>query len=95
MAQALLGHVQRYLGVEHAHVEREQAVHVLGEEGDVMHTIYASPGTFTDGFAPAIGVTAALSLVGALAGIALPGRRAAPDVGRGPTTPALGAEGAS
>jgi hypothetical protein len=60
-----------------------------------MHTIYASPGTFTDGFAPAIGVTAALSLVGALAGIALPGRRAAPDVGRGPTTPALGAEGAS
>jgi MFS family permease len=56
---------------------------------------YASPGTFTDGFAPAIGVTAALSLVGALAGIALPGRRAAPDVGRGPTTPALEAEAAS
>jgi hypothetical protein len=44
-----------------------------------MHTIYASPGTFTDGFAPAIGVTAALSLVGALAGIALPGRRAGAD----------------
>jgi EmrB/QacA subfamily drug resistance transporter len=56
---------------------------------------YASPGTFTDGFAPAIGVTAALSLVGALAGLALPGRRAVPDVGRGPATPALEAEGAS
>jgi EmrB/QacA subfamily drug resistance transporter len=56
---------------------------------------YASPGAFTDGFAPAIGVTAALSLVGALAGLALPGRRAAPDVGRGPATPALEAEGAS
>jgi EmrB/QacA subfamily drug resistance transporter len=56
---------------------------------------YASPGMFTDGFAPAIGVTAALSLVGALAGLALPGRRAAPDVGRGPATPALEAEGAS
>ena len=29
---------------------------------------YASPQAFTDGFAPAIGVAAALALVGALAG---------------------------
>jgi hypothetical protein len=32
---------------------------------------YASPSAFTDGFAPAIAVSGALSLVGALAGIAL------------------------
>jgi EmrB/QacA subfamily drug resistance transporter len=38
---------------------------------------YASPAAFTDGFGPAIGVTAALSLAGALAGLALPGRRRA------------------
>jgi hypothetical protein len=38
---------------------------------------YASPAAFTDGFVPAIGVAATLSLVGALAGVALPGRRAA------------------
>ena len=34
---------------------------------------YASPQAFSDGFAPAIGVTAALALIGALAGLALPG----------------------
>jgi hypothetical protein len=38
---------------------------------------YASAAAFTDGFAPAIGVAAGLSLAGAVAGLALPGRRAA------------------
>jgi hypothetical protein len=37
---------------------------------------YASPQAFTDGFEPAILVAAGLALVGALAGLALPGRRA-------------------
>jgi MFS family permease len=36
---------------------------------------YASPGLFSNGFAPAIAVSAALSLCGALAGAAVPGRR--------------------
>jgi EmrB/QacA subfamily drug resistance transporter len=36
---------------------------------------YASAAAFTDGFAPAIGAAAALSLVGAVAALALPGRR--------------------
>jgi MFS family permease len=36
---------------------------------------YASAEAFTDGFGPAIGVAAALSLVGAITGLALPGRR--------------------
>jgi hypothetical protein len=36
---------------------------------------YASPAAFTDGFAPAIGVAAALAFAGAVAGLALPGRR--------------------
>ena len=45
---------------------------------------YASPVTFFDGFAAAIGVTAGLSAIGALAGLALPGRRSAgvPDLVR-------------
>lgn len=34
---------------------------------------YASPQAFSDGFAPAIDVAAALSLVGALAALSLPG----------------------
>jgi EmrB/QacA subfamily drug resistance transporter len=38
---------------------------------------FASAEAFTDGFAPAIAVTAGLSLAGAIAGLALPGRRAA------------------
>jgi EmrB/QacA subfamily drug resistance transporter len=33
---------------------------------------YASPAAFTDGFGPAIGVAAALALIGAVAGLALP-----------------------
>ena len=36
---------------------------------------YASAEAFTDGFAPAIGVAAALSLAGAIAGLGLPSRR--------------------
>lgn len=36
---------------------------------------YASAETFSDGFAPAIGTAAALSLAGALASLAMPGRR--------------------
>jgi hypothetical protein len=39
---------------------------------------YASPQEFTDGFAPAMVAAAALALLGALAGAALPGRRPAP-----------------
>jgi EmrB/QacA subfamily drug resistance transporter len=39
---------------------------------------YASPATFSNGFAPAIAVSAALSLFGALAGAAVPTRRTAP-----------------
>jgi EmrB/QacA subfamily drug resistance transporter len=41
---------------------------------------YASPAAFIDGFAPAVGVGAALSLLGAIVGLALPGRAAAPAV---------------
>jgi EmrB/QacA subfamily drug resistance transporter len=36
---------------------------------------FASPASFADGFAPAIGVSAGLSLLGAIAGLGLPGRR--------------------
>jgi hypothetical protein len=35
---------------------------------------YASGGEFIDGFGPAIGVSSALALLGALCGLALPGR---------------------
>jgi EmrB/QacA subfamily drug resistance transporter len=38
---------------------------------------YASPQAFSDGFAPALGVTAGLALVGALSALGLPGRRSA------------------
>jgi hypothetical protein len=37
---------------------------------------YASPADFTAGFRSAVGVAAALSLAGAVAGLALPSRRA-------------------
>jgi EmrB/QacA subfamily drug resistance transporter len=53
---------------------------------------YASPQAFTDGFVPATGVCAALSLAGALAGLALPGRRRAPAVAPG-QIPATAQEG--
>jgi EmrB/QacA subfamily drug resistance transporter len=36
-----------------------------------------TPQAFTDGFAPAVGITAALALVGAAVGLGMPGRRAA------------------
>ena len=39
---------------------------------------YASPAAFIDGFAPAITVAAALSLAGAVAGLALPARSLRP-----------------
>lgn len=39
---------------------------------------YASPTSFVHGFGPAIGVAAALSLIGAFAGLSLPARRPAP-----------------
>ena len=56
---------------------------------------YASPAAFLDGFAPAIAVTGALSLVGAIVALALPGRRsAAVSVPVGPV-PALEAGGGS
>jgi EmrB/QacA subfamily drug resistance transporter len=50
---------------------------------------YASPASFVSGFGPAIGVAAALSLLGAVAGLALPGRRPAVRVA---ATPALQAQ---
>jgi EmrB/QacA subfamily drug resistance transporter len=54
---------------------------------------YASAEAFSDGFAPALGVSAALSLVGALAALALPGRRRAGAAVTAPARPALEAEG--
>ena len=42
---------------------------------------YGSPAAFTDGFAPALGASAALSLLGTAAALALPRRRAAAAVG--------------
>src|SRR3954470_3937129 len=39
---------------------------------------YLSPVAFTDGFAPAMAVSAGLALAGAAAGMALPGRRRGP-----------------
>jgi hypothetical protein len=50
---------------------------------------YASPVSFTNGFGPAIGVTAALSLAGAVAGLALPGRRRVSDAVLSHAVPAL------
>jgi len=50
---------------------------------------YASASSFTDGFAPAIGVAAALSLAGALAGLALPSRRRAGAIVLAPAVAAL------
>jgi hypothetical protein len=58
------------------------AVAVFAEAGS-----YASPSAFVDGFAPAMGVAAALALIGAAAGLALPGRRSA--AGAIPPVPVL------
>jgi MFS family permease len=54
------------------------AVAIFGGAGG-----YASAAQFVDGFGPAIGIAAALSLAGAVVGLGLPGRR-------GATAPALG-----
>jgi EmrB/QacA subfamily drug resistance transporter len=54
---------------------------------------YASPEEFTDGFAPALGVTAGLSFVGALVGLGLPGRPRAVGIPR-PPVPATETGGA-
>jgi EmrB/QacA subfamily drug resistance transporter len=54
---------------------------------------YASPDAFLDGFAPAIGVVAALSLAGAVVALALPGRRSAPEVAPAQAVPALETDG--
>jgi EmrB/QacA subfamily drug resistance transporter len=45
---------------------------------------YASPASFVAGFGPAMGVAAAISLIGAAAGLALPGRRAPAHVAPAP-----------
>jgi EmrB/QacA subfamily drug resistance transporter len=54
---------------------------------------YASSEAFLDGFGPATAVTAALSLAGAIAGAALPGRRAARETAAARAIPALEGEG--
>jgi hypothetical protein len=50
---------------------------------------YASANAFLDGFAPAIGVVAALSLAGAIVALALPGRRQAAETAPAGTVSAL------
>jgi EmrB/QacA subfamily drug resistance transporter len=50
---------------------------------------YASPDGFTEGFSVAIGVAAALSLIGALAALAVPGQPAATDEAPIDTIPAI------
>jgi MFS family permease len=56
---------------------------------------YASAQAFTDGFGPAVFVAAGLSVAGAIAGLALPGRRSAPAPApvRVHAVPALEADG--
>src|ERR687892_618664 len=56
---------------------------------------FASPDAFLDGFAPAIGVVAALSLAGAIVALALPGRRRAAEPASVAPVPALEGEGGS
>jgi EmrB/QacA subfamily drug resistance transporter len=64
------------------------AVAVFGGAGS-----FASPEAFLDGFAPAIGVVAALSLAGAIVALALPGRRRAAEPAPVAPVPALEADG--
>jgi EmrB/QacA subfamily drug resistance transporter len=64
------------------------AVAVFGGAGS-----FASPDAFLDGFAPAIGVVAALSLAGAIVALALPGRRRAAESAPVGPVPALEGEG--
>jgi EmrB/QacA subfamily drug resistance transporter len=56
---------------------------------------FASPDAFLDGFAPAVAVLAAFSLVGAVVALALPGRRKADESVRIRPVPALEAAGGS
>jgi MFS family permease len=56
---------------------------------------YASVQAFTDGFAPAIFVAAGMALAGAIAALALPGRRTARATGQVGAIPAYEAEGGS
>jgi EmrB/QacA subfamily drug resistance transporter len=56
---------------------------------------FGSPDAFFDGFAPAIAAVAALSLVGAVVALALPGRRQAGGTAPVDAEPALEAEGGS
>jgi EmrB/QacA subfamily drug resistance transporter len=53
---------------------------------------YASAAAFSDGFAPAIAVSAGLSLIGATAGLALPGRRSPKGAPPAEPVPALETE---
>ena len=53
---------------------------------------YASPTDFLDGFAPAIGVVAGLSLAGAIVALGLPGRRQAAKGAPPAAAPALEAK---
>jgi len=53
---------------------------------------YASPRAFTDGFAPAVAVAAALALIGAVAGSFLPAHGREGDLIAGSATPALEGE---
>jgi MFS family permease len=55
---------------------------------------YASAQMFTDGFGPAIGVAAALSAVGALTSLALPGRRRTATAPLVQPVPAIGTDAA-
>jgi EmrB/QacA subfamily drug resistance transporter len=63
------------------------AVAVFAEAGS-----YASPQAFTDGFAPAVAVAAALAVVGAIAASFLPAHGREPDLISASPTPALEAE---
>jgi EmrB/QacA subfamily drug resistance transporter len=54
---------------------------------------YASAQAFTEGFSAAMGVAAGLSLIGAIAGLTLPGRRPTTEAAPIDAVPALDAEG--
>jgi hypothetical protein len=53
---------------------------------------YASAAAFTDGFAPAIGVSTGLAVVGALAGVWLPDRHPAIQMSAAPAVSSGGAQ---
>jgi EmrB/QacA subfamily drug resistance transporter len=54
---------------------------------------FASPETFTDGFAPAMGVAAGLAALGAIVSLTLPGQRAPETSGTATAVPAFETEG--